>query len=322
MTRIFASNDGKRPLGHVAYAARAMLHGKGGDVWEMMVENIPSDDAKLNQGAIMFRELTNFERAEAQARESALPDRESQAELAHTNRVVTMGYLAPSIIHEVKQPIAAMVANAQAALHWLDRSDVDEVRQALSRIVRDGARAGALLDRTRDLAKKRPRRRDPVEINAAIREAIEIIRTEALKNGVSVQTELVETLPPVSGDRVELQQVVLNLIINAIEAMTGISEGPRELLVTTEKAKAGGVLVSVRDSGPELKFAVKEDLFKPFHTTKPNGLGLGLSICRSIIEGHGGRLWATANTPRGAVFQFTMPSSLMSSGGTNWGGSP
>jgi C4-dicarboxylate-specific signal transduction histidine kinase len=265
----------------------------------------------------MFRELTNFERAEAPARESALPDRETQAELAHANRVATIGYLAASIVHEVKQPIAAMVANAQAALHFLDRGDVDEVREALSCIVRDGARAGALVDRTRDLAKKRPRRRDPVEINAAIREAIELIRTEAVKNGVSVQTELVETLPPVSGDLVELQQVVLNLIINAIEAMTGISEGPRELLVTTEQAKAGGVLVSVRDSGPGLRLAVQEDLFKPFHTTKPNGLGLGLSICRSIIEEHDGRLWATAGMPRGAVFQFTMPSSLMSSGGTN-----
>ena len=250
--------------------------------------------------------LDSTVRAEAQARERKLQNSEAQTELAHANRVATIGYLTPSIVHDVMQPISAMVANAQAALNFLDRPDVDEVRQALSCIVRDGARAAPLVDRVRDLAKKRPRRRDPVEINAAIREAIELIRTEAVKNGVSVQTELVETLPPVSGDRVQLQQVVLNLIINAIEAMTGMREGPRELLVTTEKAKAGGVLVSVRDSGPGIKLAVQEDLFKPFHTTKPKGIGLGLSICRSIIEGHGGRLWATANTPRGAVFQFTV----------------
>jgi C4-dicarboxylate-specific signal transduction histidine kinase len=212
-----------------------------------------------------------------------------------------------------------MIMDAQAALHWLDHPtpNVDEARCAINCIVRGGARADALLGRTCDLAKKSPRRRDRVEINAAIREAIELIRAEAVKNGVSARTELVETLPPVSGDRVELQQVVLNLIINAIEAMTGISQGPRELLVTTERAKAGGVLVSVRDSGPGVKLAVQEDLFKPFHTTKPNGLGLGLSICRSIIEGHGGRLWASANTPHGAVFQFTLPSRLMSSGCTN-----
>jgi C4-dicarboxylate-specific signal transduction histidine kinase len=205
------------------------------------------------------------------------------------------------------QPIAAMVANAHAALNWLDQPDVDEVREALSCILRDGARAAALVERTRDLVKKRPRRRRPVEINAAIREAIELIRTEAEKNGVSVQTKLVETLPPVSGDGVELQQVVLNLIINAIEAMTGTSEGPRELLVSTDRTEAGGVLISVRDSGPRLTPGIQENLFKAFHTTKPNGLGLGLSICRSIVEAHGGRVWATANAPRGAVFQFTLP---------------
>ena len=256
----------------------------------------------------MFRELTNFDRAEAQVRESALSERESQAELAHINRVATIGYLTASILHDLKQPIAAIVANAQAALHFLDRPDVDEVREALSRIVRDGARAGALVDRTRDLAKKRPRRRDRVEINAAIRETIELVRTEAAENGVSVQTEFVETLPPVQGDRVQLQQVVLNLIINAIEVMSETSEGRRELLVTTDRTEAGGVLVSVRDSGPGLTPGIQENLFKAFHTTKPNGLGLGLSICRSIVEQHGGRLWASANPPCGAVFQFTLPS--------------
>ncbi len=146
-----------------------------------------------------------------------------------------------------------------------------------------------------------------MDINAAIREVIELTRSEAMKNGVSVQTELAEGLPLVPGDRVELQQVILNLILNAFEAMSEMSEGPRELLITTGKSESGDVLVAVRDSGPGLAPATLEHLFKAFYTTKPNGLGLGLSICRSIIEAHGGRLWASANAPRGAVFQFTLP---------------
>ena len=146
-----------------------------------------------------------------------------------------------------------------------------------------------------------------MDINAAIREVIELIRNEAMKNGVSAQTELVEGLPLVSGDRVELQQVILNLILNAVEAMSETGEEPRELLITTGKTELGDVLVAVCDSGPGLAPPTLEHLFKAFHTTKPNGLGLGLSICRSIIEGHGGRLWASANAPRGAVFQFTLP---------------
>jgi C4-dicarboxylate-specific signal transduction histidine kinase len=146
-----------------------------------------------------------------------------------------------------------------------------------------------------------------VEINGAIREVIELTRSEAMKNGVSAQTELVEGLPLVHGDRIELQQVILNLILNAIEAVSEMSEGLRELLITTEEAESGDVLVAVRDSGPGLAPGALENLFRAFHTTKPNGLGLGLSICRSIIEAHGGQLWASANSPRGAVFQFTLP---------------
>ena len=258
----------------------------------------------------MFWNLANMERGEFETSERALDDLETQAELAHANRVATVGYLAASIVHQVKQPIAAMVTNAEAALRWLDRPapDLREVRQALGRIVRDGARANALVGRTRDLAKNGRRKRDRVEINAAIREAIELTHAEAAKNRVSVRMEFVETLPPVLGDRVQLQQVVLNLIINAIEAMSTTSAGQRELRVATDEAEAGGVLVSVSDSGPGLPPGAEHDLFKPFHTTKPNGLGLGLSICRSIIEGHGGRLWATADAPTGTVFQFTLPS--------------
>ena len=236
--------------------------------------------------------------------------REAQVQLAHANRVATMGQLTASIAHEVNQPIAATVTNAEAALRFLSarRPDLDEVRDALGRIVRDGDRAGAVLGRIYALIKGAPRRNESVEINAAIREVIEITRSEAMKKGVEVQTDLGDDPPLVPGDRVELQQVILNLILNAIEAMSAMSEGSRELLITKSTNESNDVLVAVRDSGPGLAPAAIEHLFKAFYTTKPGGMGMGLSICRSIIDAHGGRLWASANTPRGAVFQFTLPS--------------
>ena len=220
-----------------------------------------------------------------------------------------MGQLTASIAHEVKQPIAATVTNAAAALRWLGAQppDLEEVRQALGRIVKDGNRAGDVIDRIRALIKKAPPRKDRLDINEAIREVIALTRGEAVKTGVSVRTQLADGLPLIEGDRVQLQQVVLNLIINAIEAMSGISEGARELLISTGKPSSGGVLVAVQDSGPGLDPASFERLFEAFYTTKPSGLGMGLSICRSIIEAHGGRLWASANEPRGAIFQFLTP---------------
>jgi signal transduction histidine kinase len=163
------------------------------------------------------------------------------------------------------------------------------------------------MGRIRALIKKAPPRRDGLGINEAILEVIALTRGELLNNGVSLRTQLAEGLPPIQGDRVELQQVMLNLIINAVEAMSGVSEGSRELLVDTGTAGSDGVLVVVRDSGPGLAPAGLERLFDAFYTTKPSGLGMGLSICRSIVEAHGGRLWATANVPHGAIFQFTLP---------------
>jgi signal transduction histidine kinase len=220
-----------------------------------------------------------------------------------------MGQLTASIAHEVNQPIAAAVTNAQSALRWLDRQppDLEEAQQALTCIVRDGARAGDVIGRIRELVKKAPLRKDGCEINGAIREVIELTRGEAVKQGVSVRTELSGGLPLIPGDRVQLQQVVLNLIVNAVEAMSGTSEGKRELLISTGKANTGDVVVAVRDSGPGLAPASLDRLFDAFYSTKSSGLGLGLSICRSIIEAHGGRLWASANAPRGALFQFTLP---------------
>ena len=220
-----------------------------------------------------------------------------------------MGQLTASIAHEVNQPIAATLTNAQAALRWLSAQppNLEEVRQALGRIVKDANRAGDVIDRVRALIKKAPPRRDALAINEAIREVIALCHTEAVKHGVAVRMQLAEGLPLVQGDRVQLQQVILNLTMNAIEAMRGVGERARELLVSTEPAAGGGVRVAVRDLGPGLAPAKLERVFEPFYTTKPGGLGMGLSICRSLIEAHQGRLWAEANERRGAVFQFTVP---------------
>jgi PAS domain S-box-containing protein len=254
-------------------------------------------------------DITDRKRAEAEARASERRYREVQTELAHANRVATMGQLTASIAHEVNQPIGALVTNAQAALRLLSapRVDLDKVRQAANDIVKDGNRAGEIISRIGNLIKKAPPRWDSLEINGAIREVIELTRGEAVKNGVTVQTELPDYLPHIRGDRVQLQQVILNLIINAIQAMSGTSEGIRELHIGTESVAEEGLRVAVRDTGRGLSAENLQHLFEPFYTTKPNGMGMGLSICRSIIEVHGGRLWASANVPSGAIFEFTLP---------------
>jgi C4-dicarboxylate-specific signal transduction histidine kinase len=235
--------------------------------------------------------------------------RETQMELAHANRVATMGQLTASIAHEVNQPIAATKVNAQAALRWLNRDapDLEEARQLLTRIVNDGDRAGNVVSRIRDLVKKAPPRMEPLHMNEAISEVIELTRGEATKNGVSVQTQFAESLPAVTGDRTQLQQVILNLILNAVQAMAESGLPLRELQIRTEARQSDGVLVSVRDSGPGIQPQNLDRLFDPFYTTKSAGMGMGLAICRSIVEGHGGRIWATADIPRGASFHFTLP---------------
>jgi PAS domain S-box-containing protein len=261
-----------------------------------------------DEGVAFVVDLTERKEAERAARETERRYREVQMELAHANRVATMGQLSASIAHEINQPIGAVVTNAQAALRWLEAqpADIEEVRQALGRIVRDGNRAANVMDRIRTLVKKAPPRKGRLEINEAIREVIALTHGEAVKNRVSVQTRLSDALPLVQGDQVQLQQVVLNLMINAVEAMS-VVEGSRELLISTARGNSHDVLVTVQDSGPGLGAASPERVFEAFYTTKPGGIGIGLSICRSIVDAHGGRLWASASMPKGAIFQFTLP---------------
>ena len=266
-------------------------------------------EGRRDEGVAFVLDLTERKQAEEALRESERRYREILMELAHVNRVTTMGQLTASIAHEVNQPIAAVVTNAYAALRWLaaEPPDLEEVRQTLGRLVRDGTRAGEVIRRIRALIKKASPGNERLDINEALLEVIAVARGELQKNGVSVQTQLAAGLPPVPGDRVQLQQVILNLIINAIEAMSGQGDGPRQLRISSEKDGSGSVLVAVSDSGPGLDPASLERLFEAFYTTKPSGMGMGLSICRSIIEAHGGRVWATANVPRGATFHVALP---------------
>jgi PAS domain S-box-containing protein len=262
-----------------------------------------------DQGVAFVLDLTERKRAEEDLRESERRYREAQRELAHVNRVTTMGQLTASIAHEVNQPIAAAVTSADAGLRWLAAQppDLEEVRDAFDRVIRAGSRAGEVIGRIRALIQKVPERKALLDINETILEMIALTRSEMQRHRILLQTELGNGLPPIWGDRVQLQQVILNLIMNAIEAMSEVSEGTRELLIGTSVDTPDGVIVAVRDSGPGWKPESLDRLFDPFYTTKPAGMGMGLSICRSITEAHGGRLWAAANVPQGACFHFSLP---------------
>jgi PAS domain S-box-containing protein len=237
-----------------------------------------------------------------------------QSDFAHMNRVSMLGELAASLSHEITQPIASARNNARAAQNFLDMQppDLSEVKEALSCVVGDTDRAGDIVDRIRDHIKKAPPRKGHFDLNEAINEVIELSQSAIIKNGVWVQTRLSERLLPIHGDRVQLQQVVLNLILNAVEAMGSVEANPRDLLISTEQDQTG-VLVAVRDSGPGIDPSHLDRVFDTFYTTKSSGTGMGLSICRSIIDTHGGRLWAEANEPRGTIFQFTLPAVHMGS---------
>jgi PAS domain S-box-containing protein len=247
-------------------------------------------------------DLSERKRAEAEARQM-------QLELAHANRVTTIGQLAASISHEMKQPLAAINASGAAALRWLGRElpAISKAREMLELVVSESTRAGEIIRGIHGLVKKAPMCNEILQINEAIREVNALTCSEADRTGVSVQMRLAEDLPLITGDRVQLQQVTLNLTINALDAMSAVDDGPRELTVSTAMHGPGAVLVTVRDSGPGIAPEHIERLFEPFYTTKAGGMGMGLAICRSIIDAHGGRLWASANEPRGAIFEFTVP---------------
>jgi signal transduction histidine kinase/GAF domain-containing protein len=258
-------------------------------------------------GTVM--DITGRKRMEAEGRESELRYRELQMELAHASRVATMGQLSASIAHEINQPIAGVITNANAGLRWLGarRPNLEEARQAFGRIMRDGNRAREVIDRVRALARNAPPRFDRLDINEAIREVIALAQAEMRRNRIQLQIRLGDDLPHIAGDRVQLQQVATNLIVNAVEAMSDVSEGPRELTIVSGAGNSNDVFVEVRDTGPGLDPANLDRLFQSFYTTKPDGMGMGLAISRSIVEAHGGQLSAARNQLQGAVFRLTLP---------------
>jgi C4-dicarboxylate-specific signal transduction histidine kinase len=233
----------------------------------------------------------------------------AQTELAHVSRVMTLGELTASIAHEVNQPLAAIVTNGNACLRWLGGAtpNFTEARLAVERIIKDSYRASDVIARVRTLVKKAPPRNDLVDLNEVIVEVFALAQSEARRNHVHLTKRLKEDLPAVRGDRVQLQQVILNLVINGLEAIARTNDGERELSVSSSQNESGNVTIAVSDSGVGLESANLEQIFDAFFTSKPDGMGMGLAISRTIIESHGGRLWATANSPKGAVFRFTLP---------------
>jgi C4-dicarboxylate-specific signal transduction histidine kinase len=259
--------------------------------------------------ADLQQENIERKRAEDELRRSEASLREAQSELARVTRLTTMGEMAASIAHEVNQPLAGIVTNANASLRWLagDSPNLAEAREAIRRIIRDGDRAGDVTKRIRALFTKTRAAKERLDVNEAIGKVVVLAGSEMRKNRITLQMELAADLPPVIGDRVQLQQVVLNLVLNGIEAMGTIQDRPRELVIRTQRGEGDDeVCVAVQDSGIGLDPESREQVFDAFHSTKPDGLGLGLSISRSIIEGHGGRLWAESNNGPGATFQFTL----------------
>jgi C4-dicarboxylate-specific signal transduction histidine kinase len=257
--------------------------------------------------------VTDFAAQAAIALESTRRERryrEMQAALAHGNRVATMGQLTASIAHEVRQPLAAASMTGTASLNWLTRDspEIEKAKECIKDFRKDIDRAARIVERVQQLARKTSPGKQRLEVNETIVEVIELVWSDILEKGVTVRTDLADRLPPIQGDRVQFQQVILNLIINSVQAMSSVSDRKRELVIATGLLEPGeAVQVDVRDSGPGLSVENIERLFQPFYTTKPDGMGMGLSICREIIEDHGGRLWASANVPCGATFRFTLP---------------
>jgi C4-dicarboxylate-specific signal transduction histidine kinase len=235
--------------------------------------------------------------------------RELEAELAHINRVSMLGELAASIAHEVGQPLAGVVSNGGACLRWLAREvpNLEEAREAAKRIVRDGKRADEIIARIRALTRRAATPTEKLDLNQTIQDVLPLVGDDAKRKSVRIRPQCAADLAPVAGDRVQLQQVVLNLVMNGIEAMSSVADRPRELVITTRNVEPDQVQVTVEDAGTGLDPTAMDKIFDPFYTTKPGGMGMGLSICRSILQAHGGRLWATAKDSPGTLFHFTLP---------------
>jgi PAS domain S-box-containing protein len=264
---------------------------------------------KPDEGVSFVIDMTDRKRAEEKLRASERRLLDAQMELAHVTRVTTLGELTASIAHEVNQPLAGVVTNAEAGLRWLRREtpDLDAACRSVEWIINDGNRASEVIRRVRALAKKTNIEKVPLDINDLVREVIPLVQRQLMSHRVSLQMELAPALPTILGDRVQLQQVLINLVMNGIEAMQSVTDRPRELVIRSRQNEPQPVLVSVTDCGVGISAENAERLFNAFFTTKSGGMGMGLSICRSIVEAHDGRLWATANLPHGATFQFTLP---------------
>ncbi len=287
-----------------------MVHQKRKDAETALKEARDHLDAKVQERTAQLRQTNEQLESEIAERKRAEETvHKTQADLAHLTRVMTMSELATSIAHEVNQPLAAIVTNGAAGMRWLgaDPPNVERARESMTRVISEGNRASEVIKRIRALSKKASQHKSPLEINEVIQDVLALIGTELVKNRVVLTCELKPKVPRVTGDRVQLQQVLLNLIMNGIEAMADVTGRSRELVIQSDIDDRGQVLVSVRDSGTGLDAQHLEQVFEAFYTTKAEGVGMGLSISRSIVEAHGGRLWASPNTGPGASFQFTLP---------------
>ncbi|TMA89126.1 MAG: HAMP domain-containing protein, partial [Deltaproteobacteria bacterium] len=291
---------------HAAFAFPILLGGEVLGVIEFFSHEIRQPDQELlNMMATLGSQMGQF--IERKRAEDAL--HHAQAELAHVTRVATLGEMTASIAHEINQPLTAVIANANASLRWLAAAtpNLDEARGAVGRIVRDGNRAGEVIARIRALVQKTDTEKVRLDINQTVQEVVMLMQNEAVRKGVAIRMDLATDVPPVFGDRIQLQQVILNLVMNGIEAMDTVTDRPREMLIRSREHESDQLLVAVQDSGIGIDRQSLEKIFNAFYTTKSQGMGMGLAISRSIVENHGGRLWAAANESRGAVFQFTLP---------------